>query len=190
VNGATLVKGLFFLSIAAYPFIIFFGFSYLPPSFFGLVLLALLGMRFGVLRHEERPVLLPILACFAIYALVATLLESSTMLLLYPAMVNFSLCTIFVISLWRGDPLLLRFIRARGWPVSKHGPRYLYRLTAIWAGFFLMNGLISIWTIPFGIEVWTAYNGLIAYLLVAVLIGGEYLFRRHYKRRMEINDLQ
>jgi uncharacterized membrane protein len=92
--------------------------------------------------------------------------------------------------LWQGDPLLLRFIRARGWKISKHGPRYLYRLTAVWAGFFVANGLISIWTIHFGIEVWTVYNGLIAYLLVAALIGGEYLFRRHYKRRMEINDFQ
>jgi uncharacterized membrane protein len=190
VNGATIVKGLFFLSIAAYPFIIFFGFGYLPPSFFGLVLLALLGMRFGVLRPEERPVLLPLLVTFAVYALVATLLRSPTMLLLYPAMVNLSLCTIFVVSLWQGDPLLLRFIRARGWPISSHGPRYLYRLTAVWAGFFAVNRLISVWTISFGIEVWTLYNGLIAYFLVAVLIGGEYLFRRLYKRRMEINDLQ
>jgi uncharacterized membrane protein len=35
-------------------------------------------------------------------------------------------------------------------------------------------------------EVWTAYNGLIAYLIVGLLIGGERIFRRHYKKRMSV----
>jgi uncharacterized membrane protein len=188
VNRWSLIRVLFVICIAAYPFIIFFGIKLLPPSFFGLVLLVLLGMRYSALLPEERPILLPILLLFLAYALSATLLKSTTMLLYYPALVNFSLCTIFVNSLRLGDPLLLRFIRARGWPISVHGPRYLCRLTAIWAGFFLINGSISIWTSTLGIEIWTVYNGLISYFLIAMLVGGEYIFRLFYKRSMGVDN--
>lgn len=183
-----LFRVVFVACIAAYPFIIFFGIQYLPPSFFGLLLLVLLGMRYGVLLPEERPVLLPVLLIFVAYALAATLLKSASMLLYYPALVNFSLTAVFINSLRQGDPILLRFIRARRWPVSEHGPQYLYRLTGVWAAFFVLNGLTSIWTAMQSIEIWTVYNGFIAYFLIATLMGGEYIFRRYYKARKGIDD--
>ena len=119
MNRSVLRRIFFVACIAVYPFIIYFGLQYLPPSFFGLVLLALLGMRYGILLPEERPILLPILLVFVAYALAATLLKSTSMLLYYPALVNFSLGTVFVYSLRQGDPILLRIIRARGWPISE-----------------------------------------------------------------------
>jgi uncharacterized membrane protein len=178
----------FLACIAAYPFLIFFGLKYLPPSAIGLALLVLLAMRYGVLLPAERPILVPMLLVFLCYALAAALSKSQVMLLYYPAVVNFTLCGVFLYSLHQGDPLLLRIIRARGMPVSVHGPRYLYRLTAIWAGFFVINGLISIWTSSLSIEAWTLYNGFLSYCLVAVLIAVEYTFRRYYKRRMGVEN--
>jgi len=186
VTRSALVRVLFIATIATYPFIIFFGIQYFPPSFFGLILLVMLALRYGVLLPSERPILLPVLILFVTYAVTATLLRNTTMLLYYPALVNFSLCAVFLNSLRQGDPLLLRIIRARGWPISKHGPRYLYRLTAVWAGFFVLNGSVSIWTATKSIEMWTIYNGLLSYFLVAILVGGEWLFRRYYKRRMGV----
>ena len=79
---------------------------------------------------------------------------------------------------------MLRVIRARGRPVSEHGPKYLYRLTAVWAGFFILNGLVSIWTTTQSLKVWTLYNGFLSYCLIALLGGAEYLFRRNFLRRM------
>ena len=188
MNYSLLIRIFFIACIAAYPFIIFFGIQHLPPSFFGLLLLTLPGMRYGMLLPEERPILLPILLVFVVYALTATILKSTSMLLYYPALVNFSLAIIFINSLRLGDPLLLRFIRARGWPISEHGPQYLYRLTAIWVVFFMVNGLISIWTTMLSIESWVVYNGLISYFLVATLVGGEFVFRHYYKRRMGLDS--
>jgi uncharacterized membrane protein len=37
------------------------------------------------------------------------------------------------------------------------------------------------------IEIWTFYNGLLSYFLVATLAGGEWVFRRRYKRRMGVS---
>lgn len=188
MTRSTLIRAVFITCIAAYPFIILFGLKYLPPSAFGLALLLILAMRYGVLLPDERPVLLPMLLIFVAYALTATISKSQPMLLYYPAVVNFTLSAVFLNSLREGDPLLLRIIRARGWPVSEHGPKYLYRLTAIWAVFFIANGLTSIWTSTLSIEAWTLYNGFLSYCLVAVLVGVEYLFRRHYKRRMGVEN--
>lgn len=188
MNHSSIIRALFVVTVAAYPFIIYFGLQHLPPSFFGLVLLILLGLRYGVLLPSERPVLLPLLAIFFTYALTATLIKSTAMLLYYPALVNGCLCVVFLYSLRQGDPLLLRFVRARRWPISAHGPKYLYWLTAVWAAFFAMNGIISLWTTTISIEVWTVFNGLISYFLIAALMGGEWVFRRHYKNRMGIEN--
>lgn len=184
----TFIRALFVTCIAAYPFIVLLGIRYLPPSFFGIGLLLILALRYGVLLPEERPILVPMLLVFVTYALSATILDSQPMLLYYPAVVNFTLCGVFLNSLRQGEPLLLRIIRARGIPTSKHAPAYLYRLTAVWAGFFVINGAVSIWTSTRGIEIWTLYNGFLSYCLVALLVGVEYVFRRYYKRRMGVEN--
>ena len=186
MSQTILVRVLFVIFVALYPFVVYFGIRYLPPSFFGVLLVVVLAMRFGVLEPEERPVLLPVLAVFIAYAVASAALQSVTMLLYYPVLVNFSLCAVFANSLRHEEPILLRVIRARGMPVSKHGPKYLRGLTACWAIFFAVNGMIAIWSTTRSMEVWTAYNGLIAYLIVGLLIGGERIFRRHYKEHMSV----
>ncbi len=186
MSQTILVRVLFVIFVVLYPFIVYFGIRYLPPSFFGVMLAVVLAMRFGVLVPEERPVLLPILAVFVAYAVAAAALQSVTMLLYYPVLVNFSLCAVFANSLRHEESILLRLIRARGIRVSKYGPKYIHRLTAGWAIFFAVNGIIAIWTTTLSMEAWTAYNGLIAYLIVGTLIGGEMIFRRYYKKRMGV----
>lgn len=185
---AKLVRALVVLFFIAYPFIVYFGLSVLPPSFFGLVLVVLLAMRFGVLLPEERLLFLPVLLIFLGYAIATVIFDNVLWLFVYPALVNFTLCFLFAYSLRHGEPLLLRIVRARGYAISDHTPRYLYRLTAVWAVFFILNGLISIWTSTLSIQAWTLYNGLISYFLVAILGVGEWVFRRHYKKRVGVSS--
>lgn len=169
-----------------YPFLVYFGLSILPPSFFGLVLVVLLGLRFGVLLPKERLMYLPVLLVFLAYAIATVVFDSARLLLFYPAMVNVTFFLVFAFSLRSGEPLLLRFVRARGYAISDHTPRYLFWLTAIWAVFFIINALISIWTSTLSIQAWTLYNGLISYILVGILGAGELLFRRYYKKRVGV----
>lgn len=182
-----LVRALIMLFFIAYPFIIYFGLSVLPPSFFGLVLIVLLGLRFGILLPEERLLFLPVLLVFLVYAVITVLGDSAQLLLYYPALVNFTFFLVFANSLRSGEPLLLRFVRARGYATSDHTPRYLFWLTMVWAVFFVFNGLVSIWTSTLSIQAWTLYNGLISYFLVTILGAGEWLFRRYYKKRVGVS---
>ncbi len=105
------------------------------------------------------------------------------MLLYYPVLVNSILLVLFAGSLCTKEPLLIRVVRARGVPVAENATGYLTRLTAVWASFFLVNGLIAVWTTTASIEIWTIYNGMISYLIVAVLASGEWIYRGYYKKR-------
>lgn len=188
MNKAMAVRVIVVVFSLAYPFIVYFGIKFFPPGFFGLLLLLLLAMRFGVLVKAERRILLPVLVVFLGYSLVTTILNSASMLLYYPALVNFSLLVTFASSLRQEEPLLLRIVRAKGATISAHTPGYLYKLTAVWAVFFAINGLISLWTSTLSVAAWTLYNGMLSYCIVGVLIGGELLFRHFYIKRMNVKS--
>jgi len=180
------VRILFLFSLAFYPPLVFFGLRHLPPGAIGVLLIVLLAFRFGVLSPEEKPVLVPMLLIFLVYATLAVATGSESLLLGYPALVNFSLAVIFANSLRQPEPLLLRLVRARKVKISSHAPRYLFWLTAIWAVFFVINGSVAVWTTTRPIEIWTLYNGLIAYIAAGMLMVGEYLFRIYYKKKKNI----
>lgn len=172
-----------FILVALYPVIVYFGLRWLPVSFFAVMLLLVLLVRSSLLGPAEKRMLQPLLALHIAYSILTAVLGSQRLLLWYPALVNFSLCAVFAISLRQEQSILLRLVRARNMPVSVHGPLYLHRLTALWAVFFLLSGATAIMTAMISLEAWALYNGLIAYLLMATLMVGEWLFRGWYKRR-------
>ena len=57
--------------------------------------------------------------------------------------------------------------------------QYTNYLTAAWIVFFAANALIAIATaVFFSREIWALYTGLISYLLIALMFGGEYVYRQ------------
>ena len=188
MNRSIIFRVTFIVLLALYPFIIYFGLRTLPPSFFGLLLAVLLLLRFGIIMPEERSTILPVGIILLGYAIASALIGSIQMLLYYPVLVNAIMLALFAGSLRTKEALLLRIVRARGVKISVYGPTYLTRLTAVWAGFFVINGMIALWTTTASMEVWTIYNGMISYLLVATLMLCEWLFRRRYKRRLGVSS--
>jgi len=180
---SVLLRGVFGLVVAAYPLLVYFGTSFFSPSFFGAVLAILLVVRARVLTATERSVLLPLLGALLAYAVAAILLRSSRFLLFYPVLVNLCLFGVFAWSLRGSEPILLKIVKARGIVTNVHSLSYLLGLTGVWAAFFLVNGLVALWTTTQTLEIWTLYNGLISYVLVAFLVGAELLFRIYYRRR-------
>jgi uncharacterized membrane protein len=183
MSRVTLIRTAFFVLIALYPAIVYFGIRYLPVSFFGVLLALLLLLRSSVMASGEKRLLLPLLILHLAYSIVTAVTGSQHLLLLYPVLVNFSLCALFALSLAQDQSLLLRLVRARNIPLSEHAPSYLWRLTAVWAIFFLLSGVAAIVSGMISLEAWALYNGFIAYLLVATLMAGEWVFRGWYKRR-------
>jgi uncharacterized membrane protein len=171
-----------------YPLLVYFGLRVLPPSFFGLLLAVLILPRLFALKAGERMLMLPLMLLLFLYAIGATIYGRAQALFYYPVLVNLLMCVTFAASALGDEPLLLRLVRSRGAKLSEHAPRYLKGLTCIWAGFFAVNALIALWTTTASLEVWTLYNGLIAYVLVALLISAEWLYRGHYKKMHGVSN--
>ncbi len=59
---------------------------------------------------------------------------------------------------------------------------YTRRVTQVWCGFFVLNGALALMTALWASnQVWALYNGLLAYVMMGVLFGGEWLVRRRGK---------
>lgn len=185
-RSGLLVRGVFVAAVALYPFLVYFGLKYIPPGTLGLILAVFLALRFGVLNAEEKPVLFPMMIFLIAYALCAAVLGSSRMLLVYPVLVNLFLAITFARSLRDGDSILLRMVKARKIEIRDYIPPYLYRLTAVWVVFFVLNALVAAWTCTRSMEVWAIYNGLVSYIAAACLFAGELLFRIYYRRKLGV----
>jgi uncharacterized membrane protein len=59
---------------------------------------------------------------------------------------------------------------------------YTRRVTGVWCGFFVLNGSLALATALWASnQVWALYNGLLAYVMMGALFGGEWLVRRRVK---------
>ena len=104
--------------------------------------------------------------------------NNSVSLRFYPALVNGMMLVIFSWSLLSPPSLIERLARLQHPDLPPEGIIYTRRVTQIWCGFFMVNGFIALATALWSsFEVWSLYNGLIAYLLMGILMGGEYIVR-------------
>jgi uncharacterized membrane protein len=106
---------------------------------------------------------------------------------LYPVLINIVMLCLFGYSLFSPPPIIERLARLREPDLPPHAILYTRRITQVWCGFFAINGSISfataMWASP---AIWSLYNGLIAYLLMGLLFGSEYLIRQRFKRRHHV----
>jgi uncharacterized membrane protein len=188
VNWPAIGRLVFIGLLGLYPFVVYFGIRILPATFFALLLAVVVMLRATVVRAEERTMVLPVILLLFVYAVGAAIVGRTQALLYYPVLVNTLLCISFTLSLRAGNPIFLRIVRARGMPMSEHGPRYLTRLTSVWAFFFAMNALAALWTTTTTLKIWTLSNGLISYVLVGTLILCEWLYRIYYQRKRHVRD--
>lgn len=184
MSRALLLQALLWL---AYPLLILFGLQLLEPRYVALLLgLTLLlrqrrdaGRLLAGLSRIDRAVLVALLALAGVTALT----NSETLLRLYPAAVNVGMLLLFGLSLSKPPSMVERFARLREPDLPPAGVRYTRRVTQVWCLFFIANGGVATYTaLQTSREIWTLYNGFIAYLLMGALFAGEWLVRRRLVR--------
>jgi uncharacterized membrane protein len=58
-------------------------------------------------------------------------------------------------------------------------------VTKVWCGFFAVNASISLFTVWWSDpQLWLLYNGVIAYLLIAILFSAESLYRQRLRANL------
>lgn len=103
---------------------------------------------------------------------------------LYPVFMNLAFLAAFGASLVRGPSMVERLARIAEPDLPEAGVRYTRKVTIAWCLFFVLNGAAALWTALFAsMEVWTLYNGFLAYLLMGLLAGVEWLVRRRVRAR-------
>lgn len=160
-----------------YPFAVYFGTHYLQPWKIASVLLVLLGIRLIAsysVKHWSSPLLLVgmVYCGFAIWS------NELLTLRFYPAIANAAMLLLFSWTLLSPPSLIERIAKIQHPNLPPEGIVYTRRVTQVWCAFFIVNGGIAFATALWGsFELWSLYNGLIAYLLMGLLFVGEYIVR-------------
>ena len=171
------ISGVTGLLTLLYPWAVYFGINYFEPWKIAGILIVLLLIKLVTSysdNHRSRPLLLAgvIYFGFAIWS------NNPVSLRFYPALVNGVMLVIFSWSLMSPPSLIERLARLQHPDLPPEGVCYTRRVTQVWCGFFIVNGVIALATALWSsFEVWSLYNGLISYLLMGILLGGEYLVR-------------
>lgn len=139
---------------------------------------ALLRLRSSVPGKRLRVLGVP--AALSLVALASLFLDDHRFMLALPVLINAALLFTFGSTLRVGPPLVERFARMQVQDLRPEEVRYCRTVTAIWSGFFVVNGLTAgllAWRAP--VAWWALYTGLIAYVLIGLLGAGEYIVRKY-----------
>jgi uncharacterized membrane protein len=169
---------------AVYPLLVFFCLGHVEPRYLALLLLVLGLLRMAAGGGGTVQARWLVAAALLLAGLTA-LLNQSLPLKLYPVLVNAAMFAVFALSLLRGPTVVERLARLTDPHLPPEALAYTRRVTQVWCGFFLFNGTAALATALWASEqVWALYNGLIAYGLIGLLMGGEWLVRRRVRARM------
>ena len=169
--------------LACYPLIIYLGLEHLPLNLvagiilvlFTLRLLILNRARLAFLKHLSAPA-----ACSGILLAGFSLLSNSDrVLLFYPALVNLFCLMVFAWSLIKPPSIIECFARLAQDALPEEAVSYTRKVTMVWCLFFIANGSLALFTAFYDhYALWTLYNGLVSYVLMGGLLGGEWLYRK------------
>lgn len=165
-----------------YPLAVYLGLTHFNAR--GVSLLLLLLLAPGLIRKlwrapsEQLKAVAIVPASIVSLVLLSAVLDDARFVLALPVLINVALLVQFSASL-RGTPMVERFARLQEPELSPEQVSYCRGVTQVWAGFFVVNGSVSLGFAVFGsVSAWALYNGVVSYVLMGVLGGCEYLLRK------------
>jgi uncharacterized membrane protein len=164
----------------AYPYLVYRGIEsgmvWLAPAIFsGIYLLRAFAARNVKIRiYKALLSIALLLGAYYVQTITAKVL---------PVLIQLMLMYFFGRTLLKGKgpSFIESFVRLE-FPEFQPGiSEYCRQLTVIWTGFFAFNAVmcvaLAIWSTDFW---WTLYNGVFIYLMIGVLMIGEYIYR-HFR---------
>jgi uncharacterized membrane protein len=182
---AKLAGGLVVVLVVCFPIYLWFvGWSYPGMTAVYLVTTGVLRFFTGASNKYSTSDWFMILVPIALGILV--LLEGPAAGLYYPIVINLGLLLIFYSSLSESKNFIQRIAERKvDKPLDSVGIKYTRNVTLTWCAIFVMNILMSaILTWYERVDIWTLYNGVIAYIVIGSLFLGERLVRSRVQERM------
>jgi uncharacterized membrane protein len=167
----------------AYPLVVYFAIGHLEPRHLALLLAVLALARALVVRQSFWWVAAGGACALALLSFAANALLP---LKLYPVLVNAVMLAVFGFSLVRPPSVVERLARLAEPDLPDAAVPYTRRVTQVWCGYFIFNGSVALATALWASNhVWALYNGLVSYVLIGLLFGGEWLVRKRVRARLE-----
>lgn len=166
-----------------YPLLASFAVHAFGPIWVLVGLFALIALRSALGLQSKVPGglaygMLVVAAALAVVALFDTRLSVR----LYPAFMNVAMLISFAHTLFKPPSMIERFARVLEPNLAERGVRYTRAVTWAWCAFFAVNAAIASYTAVFSTwEVWTLYNGVIAYIGMGAIFAGEFLIRPFFR---------
>lgn len=178
-------KGTVAVLATLYPFAVYFGLQYFAPRIIAACLFALLLLRLFIVRKallkSAKTLLVPVVLAVMMAALV-TMTGAADQLTLMPVIVTAGFFFAFAYTLFFPPSLVEVLARLQEPNLPKEGVVYTRKVTMAWCVFFIVNGSISFYTHLKGdMQLWTFYNGFLAYIFIAAFAGVEWLIRQRVK---------
>lgn len=167
-----------------YPFAVFWGLHTGALTVMLIFLTGLLLLRLITVDSSAQRLVTGIMV--AIVLLIFWRFDAASTLKFYPVLISLSLLAVFAGSLLRGMPVVERMARMKTADLPPAAVRYTRKVTIAWCWFFVVNGLIALWTVlQASDELWLLYNGVIAYLLIGTMFAGEWCIRKRMMERSQ-----
>jgi uncharacterized membrane protein len=165
-----------------YPFAIYLGLQALSPRALAGMIAIFVVARYALrVRRASWDLASPLAAAGALVlgvVMLAALFDDGRFFKLAPVVVNVGLLAAFARSLYRGPSLVEALARLRYSTLPAEAVGYCRRVTACWCVFFALNAAFILWlAVAASLAAWTLYTGLLAYFIVGVLFGAEWLYR-------------
>lgn len=169
--------------IAAYPILVFFTVDSIAPRYLALLPALLFLLRWRQQRRTGLRAMALLAPACAVFLLAAALANRTAWLLGYPVFVSLLFLLWFSHSLLWPPTVAEQLARLQEPDLPPQGVAYTRKVTLAWCLFFLGNGGVAAATVWHGdLRLWTLYNGGISYVLMGLLMGGEWLIRQRVRR--------
>ncbi|WP_111885457.1 MULTISPECIES: septation protein IspZ [unclassified Acinetobacter] len=173
-------KGIAVIGLILYPFFVGYGLAKGHYSWVSVLLIALGMMR---MFSKGNALLWPLTGFAILCGGLSLILKDHAWLKLYPVCMNVGALIIFSMTLIKPPSMIERFARLAEPELPPEGVHWTRQVTKVWCGFFAINALIALWTVYFvSMKIWVLYNGFISYVLMGILLLGEYLLRKRQQR--------
>jgi uncharacterized membrane protein len=109
--------------------------------------------------------------------------QGLNLLQLMPVLMNLLLAVLLAFSLGKGQqPLITRLASVmRGGDMPVRVARYTRQVTLVWSLFFAAMAIVALMLTMFAtLESWSLFVNFLTYVFIAVLVVGEFVFRRWY----------
>ena len=181
------LRVVFGVALLLYPILVYVGLQELSVRTLALLLLAVVVIR-GVIQAKSISQagvagwLMMMVAALILVAALAT--NSQRYFLYYPVVMNLAMLGLFASSILFPPTVIERLARLHEPELPPDGVAYTRKVTLVWCVFFIINGAFAWYTVSFcSIEHWTLYNGLLAYIAMAVLFFAEFCYRHLVVKR-------